>query len=57
MTDDDGPRPGMSEARIWAAYDQLLRRLLTLEEIAERLSATSADPIAVSDFWLWKAQT
>ena len=57
MTDDDGPRPGMSEARIWAAYDRLLRRLLTLEEIAERLSATSADPIAVSDFWLWKAQT
>jgi hypothetical protein len=30
-------------------------RLAALEEIAERLAATSADPIAVSDFWLWKA--
>ena len=56
MTDDDGPRPGMSEARIWAAYDQLLRRLLTLEEIAERLAATCVDPIATADYDAWKAQ-
>lgn len=53
--DDDGPRPSHGEARIWAAYDELLRRILALEEIAERLAATSADPVAVADFWLWKA--
>lgn len=39
----------------WAAYDELTRRCLVLEEIAERLAATSADPIATADFWEWKA--
>lgn len=39
----------------WAAYDELMRRSLVLEEIAERLAATSADPVAAADFWEWKA--
>lgn len=39
----------------WTAYDELMRRCLVLEEIAERLVATCADPVAVSDFWVWKA--
>lgn len=43
------------EADAWAAYDELTRRFLALEEIAERMTATCADPVAVSDFWLWKA--
>lgn len=48
--------PGMPDesARIWAAYDNLLRRQIALEEIADRLAATSADPTAVDDYWLWK---
>jgi uncharacterized small protein (DUF1192 family) len=46
-------RDEMSDA--WAAVDELQRRILVLEEIAERLTATSADPIAVADFWVWKA--
>lgn len=46
-------RDEMSDA--WAAYDELMRRCLVLEEIAERLAATSADPIAAADFWEWKA--
>lgn len=46
-------RDEMSDA--WAAYDELMRRSLVLEEIAERLAATSADPVAVSDWWTWKA--
>lgn len=46
-------RDEMSDA--WAAYDKQTRRLLALEEIAERLAATCADPLAVSDYWLWKA--
>lgn len=33
----------------------LYERLRAVEEIAERLAATCADPVAVSDFWLWKA--
>ena len=57
MTNDNGPHPGSGEQRIWAAYDELLRRCLALEEIAERLAATSADPVAVSEFWEWKAGT
>ena len=44
------------EARVWAAYDELLRRCLALEEIADRLAVTSADPVAVSDYWQWKAE-
>jgi hypothetical protein len=55
MPDDNGPRPGPGEHRIWAAYDELLRRCLVLEEIAERLAATAADPVAVADWWTWKA--
>lgn len=38
----------------WAAYDELMRRCSVLEEIAERLAVTSADPIAAADFWEWK---
>lgn len=46
-------RDELSDA--WAAYDELTLRLSTLEGIAERMVATCADPIAVSDYWLWKA--
>jgi hypothetical protein len=46
-------RDEMSDA--WAAYDELIRRLLALEEIVERMCPTCADPIAVNDFWVWKA--
>lgn len=46
------PRPPTPDA--WTAYDNLARRLLALDEIAERLAATSADPIAVADYWAWK---
>lgn len=45
------------QADAWAAYDELTRRLLILEEIADRLAATSADPVATADFWVWKAAT
>jgi hypothetical protein len=44
----DGPSMRDEMSDCWA-------RLVALEEIAERLTATCADPIAVSDFWLWKA--
>ena len=40
--------------RVWVAYDELLRRVLALEEIADRLAATAADPIAVADYRAWK---
>ena len=53
---DNGPRSDGGEARLWAAYDRLLRRLLVLEEIAERLAATAADPIAVADYWAWRGE-
>lgn len=43
------------QADAWAAYDELMRRCLVLEEIAERLAATAADPVAVADWWTWKA--
>lgn len=46
-------RDEMSDA--WAAYDELTRRLLALEEITERLAVTSVDPIAVDDWHAWKA--
>lgn len=46
-------RDEMSDA--WAAYDELMRRSLVLEEIAERLAATSVDPVAVDDLKAWKA--
>lgn len=42
--------------RMWDAYDELLRRCLALEEIADRLAATAADAVAVSDFLRWKVQ-
>lgn len=45
------------QADPWAAYDELMRRSLKLEEIAERLAATSADPVAAADFWEWKAKS
>jgi hypothetical protein len=45
------------DADAWAAVDELTRRLLALEEIVERMCPTCADPIAVSDYWLWKAGT
>lgn len=48
---------GDEAGRIWRAYDELLRRCLALEEITERLAVTSADPVAVSDYWVWKAET
>jgi hypothetical protein len=38
----------------WKAYDELTRRLLVLEEISERLAATSVDPVAVDDWRAWK---
>lgn len=38
----------------WVAYDELMRRCLALEEIAERLAATSVDPIAIDDWHVWK---
>jgi hypothetical protein len=38
----------------WAAYDRVVRRLLALEEIAERLAVTSVDPIAIDDWHVWK---
>lgn len=53
-----GPEPPPmrdEEADAWAAHAELLRRLEALEQIADRLVATCADPIAVSDYWLWKA--
>lgn len=40
--------------RMWENYDQLLRRCLELEEIADRLAVTCADPVAVSDYLAWK---
>lgn len=46
-------RDEMSDA--WAAFDELMRRSLVLEGIAERLAATAADPQAVADWWEWKA--
>lgn len=46
----DGPEEMGDEA---ADIEAMLRQL---EEIAERLAATTADPIAFSDFWLWKAE-
>lgn len=46
-------RDEMSDA--WAAYDELMRRCSVLEEIAGRLAATCADPIAVDDWHVWKA--
>ena len=49
-----GPEMGDEASRVWHAYDQLLRRHLALEEITDRLAATSADPIAVDDYWKWK---
>jgi hypothetical protein len=49
------PRDGPPRRDAWAAYDELTRRLLALEEIAERLAATSVDPIAVDDWRAWKA--
>lgn len=45
---------GDEAARIWAAYDALLRRCLELEEITDRLAATCADPLAVDDYHVWK---
>jgi hypothetical protein len=39
---------GDEEADCWA-------RLVALDGIAERLAATCPDPIAVADYWLWKA--
>jgi hypothetical protein len=46
-------RDEMTDA--WAAFDELMRRCLILEEIAERMTPTCADPVAVADFWEWKA--
>jgi hypothetical protein len=43
-------------ADAWAAQGRLLIRLYALEEIAERLAATAADPQAVADYWRWRAQ-
>lgn len=54
---DELPRPPIkaSEVQRWIdAYDELLRRVLVLEEIADRLAATAADPQAVADYWVWK---
>lgn len=42
------------QADAWAAYDELMRRVLALEEIAERLVVTCADPVASADYWAWK---
>lgn len=51
-------RDEMADA--YAAHDsflaELLARLTDLEDIAERMVATCADPIAVSDYWTWKAR-
>lgn len=47
-------RDEMADA--WAAYGALLARLTVLEEIAERMVATCADPLAVTDYWTWKAR-
>lgn len=35
---------------------RLYQRLRSLEEIAERLVATCADPIAVTDYFDWKGR-
>lgn len=48
------PEMGDELSRVWAAYDALLRRCLALEEITERLAATSVDPVAADDFHVWK---
>jgi len=45
---------GDEAAKVWGHYDELLRRCLTLEGIAERLAATSADPVAVEEFLAWR---
>lgn len=45
---------GDEQADAWAAYDELMRRCLALEEIADRLAATCVDPLAVDDWHLWK---
>lgn len=39
----------------WAAFEKLADRLGQLEAITERMVSTCADPIAVDDYWLWKA--
>lgn len=43
--------------RMWEAYGALLAHMTVLEEIADRLAVTCADPVAVADFWKWKAET
>ena len=48
------PEMGDEIQRLWNAYDDLLRRCLQLEEIADRLAATAADPVAVTDYQNWK---
>jgi hypothetical protein len=45
-------RDEMTDA--WAAYETLLVRLAVLEDIAERMVATCADPVAVADLEAWK---
>lgn len=40
----------------WDLFVRTKARLGELEGIAERMVATCADPIAVSDYWRWRAQ-
>lgn len=40
--------------RLWNAYDALLARCGELEALADRLAATCADPLAVSEYLAWK---
>lgn len=39
---------------LWVRYGALLARLTVLEEIADRLAATCADPVAIDDYRVWK---
>lgn len=49
------PEMGDERQRLWAAYDALLDRCGQLEALADRLAATCADPVAISEYLAWKA--
>lgn len=41
-------------ADAWEKYDRLLRRVVTLEDIAERMASTCEDPVAVAELRQWQ---
>lgn len=50
------PPMGDEASDVWRLFQHVVARLRELEGIAERLSATSADPVAAVDYWEWKAR-